>query len=277
MPHQNHRLIVPTVPLANTQVAWPTLLLFAIVVWVSSVTGWSLYGGHCAIGWGVALLSVASYAMFTVMHEAVHGSIFEARWANTCMGTLASVFMGPTSSFTAYQSLHLQHHRCTNDPQTDPDYYSGAGPWWWLPVAWLTTDLQYYWFFLKTSRTRPIAQQVRVVFENALMVAALFLLVRLGWWREALVYWVLPSRLATALLAWGFNYLPHWPYAARAQDNPYLATRVVWPNSWWAALLLQAHNLHQMHHLFPGVAFYRYAQLWRDHGASTSTKGSHGH
>lgn len=258
----------------DERVAWPTVGLFAAVWCLTAVTAF----GALKLDWPaplvVALLSVASYAMFTVMHEAVHGSVFRRPWANVLIGTFASVFMGPTSSYTAYRSLHLQHHRCTNDRRTDPDFYSGAGPAWWLPFAWATTDLAYYWFYLKTSRTRPIKEQLRVFAENAAMVGALIVLYRLGWLTEALLYWVLPSRVATTALAWGFNYLPHWPYTHRSVDDPYRATRVVWPTSLLATVLLQAHNFHQIHHLFPGIPFYRYARLWRHCAADLQAQGA---
>lgn len=259
----------------EVRVAWPTLALLAGVL---ALLAAAAYGG-LRLDWPpavlVALLTLASYAGFTVMHETVHGSVFRSRAANTVLGTLSSVLMGPSASYTAYRALHLQHHRHTNDPALDPDFYSGQGPAWWLPLAWLSTDLNYYWFYLKGSRSRPLAEQARVGLENLLLLGSFAALCWFGWAREALLYWLLPSRLAAGMLAWAFNYLPHWPYACRADEDPYRATRVVWPGSLLATVVLQGHNFHQIHHLFPGIPFYRYARLWRQCAVELQKRGQH--
>jgi len=270
LPHAEARALAS----ADIDTAWPTVALCGAVLGLTAATALGAVHLHWPTAVVVALLTLASYAMFTVMHEAVHGSVFRRRpWANALIGTLASPFMGPTASYTAYRTLHLQHHRHTNDPRTDPDHYSGAGPAWWLPLAWLTTDLHYYVCYLKLARTRPWTEAVRVTAENAALFGLLAALVWHGWAMEALWYWVLPSRLSTALLAWGFNYLPHSPYACLAEDDPYRATRTVWPHSRLATVLLQAHNFHQVHHLYPGIPFYRYARLWRQCAPELQTRG----
>lgn len=248
-------------------IAWPTFTLAA-----ATVALWALVAAGLAWwGWpewlAVILLTIASYGSFTVMHEAVHGSLARSRPVNTVVGTLMSVGMGPTASYTAYRMLHLEHHRHTNDPALDPDVYSGAGPRWWLPFSWLSTDLYYYWFYLRSLGRRPMADQLMVVAENALLLGAAAALVWQGHGREMLLYWFLPARITTALLAWLFNYLPHRPYQVRAADDPMGATGVYQPESRLVRLFSAGHNLHQVHHLFPGIPFYDYGRVWRALGA----------
>ena len=64
------------------------------------------------------------------------------------------------------------------------------------------------------------------------------------------------------LLAFVFDYIPHWPYHATHAENPYQATGIRLGQEWlWTPLLL-SQNFHLMHHLYPLVPFYRYQRLW---------------
>lgn len=247
-------------------VALPTAMLGAatLALWGLAAAGVARWQWPDALV--VGLLTVASYASFTVMHEAVHGSLARARWLNTLAGTIASIGMGPTASYTAYRLLHLEHHRHTNDPALDPDIVSGRGPRWWLPLSWLTTDLFYYAFYLRSLHRRAVGDQLRVVAENALLLGAAAVLVGSGHGREMLLYWFVPGRITTALLACLFNYLPHRPYAALGADDPDRATTVYRPESRVVRWLSAGHHLHQVHHLFPGIPFYDYARVWREVG-----------
>lgn len=254
--------------------AWPTVGLAAatVALWALVAAGLTWWSWPEALA--VALLTLASYGSFTVMHEAVHGSLARSSTLNSLLGKLMSVGMGPMSSYTAYRMLHLEHHEHTNDAALDPDVYSGVGPRWWLPFSWLTTDLYYYWFYLGSLGRRPMGDQLRVIGENALLLGAASALVWQGHGREMLLYWFLPARITTTLLAWLFNYLPHRPYRVRASEDPLRATGVYCPESRLVRLLSAGHNLHQVHHLFPGIPFYDYTRVWRELGAELHAQGA---
>ena len=71
---------------------------------------------------GLLLMSVLTYAAYTVLHDAAHGSISgshkELRWLNEMLGYMAAwVLMIP---LTAHRHEHLAHHRHTNE-EGDPD------------------------------------------------------------------------------------------------------------------------------------------------------------
>lgn len=244
-----------------------TLLLGMATVAVWALVAVGVTKWHMGYWLSVPLLTIASYGSFTVMHEAVHRSLGTSPLLNTVIGTVASIGMGPTSSFTAYRLLHLEHHRHTNDPAMDPDVYSGVGPAWWLPLSWLTTDLYYYWFYLRSLGRRSMSDQIQIVIENIALLGAAAAMVWYGHGVEMLMYWFLPGRITTGLLAYAFNYLPHRPHDVRADVDEVGATRVYGADSWLVALLSAGHNLHQVHHLFPGIPFYDYARVWRALGA----------
>lgn len=243
--------------------AWPTTILFMVVLAATIATWHGAIRGEIADITAIGLLAVCSYAMFTVMHEAVHRSVFKGNAANTFIGTVASIWMGPTSSFTAYRALHLEHHQHTNDRHRDPDHYNGRGPRWWRPISWLTTDLFYYYFYLSTSSRRPWRERVRVVVENISFLGFFVVLCAYGFAYEAILYWLLPTRLTTFFLSFGFNFLPHRPHCVLAEHDPDGATQLVGNGSLFAAIALMGHDLHVIHHRFPGVPFYRYREVLR--------------
>src|SRR5207249_8011774 len=163
------------------------------------LTAVALYGGFT--GWlsdaiVIPALAICSYGMFTVMHEAVHGSILNRRPATRVsraitrlIGGITSVWMGPSASYTAYRHLHLAHHRCTNDRDHDPDVYNGVGPWWWRPLSWLTTDFYYFYFYLTRASSRPLHERLAVLCESLSFLGAFIVLCVCGFTYEALAYW----------------------------------------------------------------------------------------
>ncbi len=88
----------------------------------------------------------------------------------------------------------------------------------------------------------------------------------------ALACWILPSRLALLLLAFSFDHLPHRPHLVLGRVDPYRATHVFSDALLTPVFLYQ--NYHLVHHLYPGVPFYRYAQVWRDQRETLLARGA---
>lgn len=244
-------------------VQWPTLLVFLVGTAAYSGFAYLALTGFLSPWVAVPALAVAAYALFTPMHEAVHGSVGASPILNLVIGNLSSLFLGPTACFRAYYYLHHQHHRHTNDRERDPDYWSGVGPAWFLPVSWLTTDFYYYVFYMKHSRERPWSEKLEIYLVSVASVGAFVILCAGGYAPEAVLYWFLPGRIASMALSAGFNFLPHRPYDATAAEDAYRATSIVDGPAWLLTPLLMYHNYHLIHHLYPGVPFYRYPTLWR--------------
>jgi fatty acid desaturase len=235
------------------RVAWPTLIVLgaALASWAAGVA--------CAnASWpaALALCTVAAYVVFTPLHEAAHRVVARRRWVNEVCGRLASVPL--TGPFLAVRYLHLEHHKHTNDPDLDPDYWSGRGPRWLLPLRWLTQDLHYYVVYLR--RPRPRRERVEVVLTFAALIAVAGALVARGHGREV-ACWLGSARLAIGVLAFSFDYLPHRPHRVTAKQDRVAATSA-FPGRIRYVLSL-GQSLHRVHHLYPGVPFYRYARLYR--------------
>lgn len=248
-------------PFSAPKVAWPTLALAAASLGAWAACWWGAWASSWP-AWAVVLVgTLAAYVSFTPLHEATHGALcLHRRPVNALVGRLAALpLMAP---FLAFRFFHLEHHRHTNDPHLDADYWSGRGPGWARPLRWMTQDLHYYARYLRGIRTRPLAESLETVPTMVLLIGGAIALAAAGYGREVLLCWVLPSRLAIGVLAFSFDYLPHRPHTVLAAVDRYRTTRIIEGPLLDALLLGQ--NLHLLHHLYPGLPFYRYRAMWTE-------------
>ena len=251
-------------------IAWPTLLLCATawLGWAGVLTATLL--GVLSPWIALPINAALAFALFTPMHDASHKSLTRVKWPNEVLGRVCSLAL--TAPFPAFRFLHLQHHKHTNHDHDDPDMWSGRGPWFVLPLRWLSQDLHYYAFYFGRWSERPVAERR----ETAATLTAFALLAALAMWATSpeavLLGWLIPARLAIAGLAYGFDYLPHRPHTVTSKQDRYQATSVR-PNPLLTPVLLYQ-NYHLIHHLYPGVPFYRYAAVWRDREDKLRGKGA---
>jgi fatty acid desaturase len=245
--------------LRSPKVAWPSLFVL-VLAFASSVCAIVL-GASRAIppALSVVLGTFGAYAAFTPLHEAAHRSIARARWVNEVVGRLAGVLL--VAPFSAARLFHLEHHKHTNDPDADPDHYSGRGARWALPLRWLTQDLHYYRLYVGRFRSRPISERIEVLATLGAFVLAYVLLAARGYGREALLFWVLPARFAIGVLAFAFDWLPHRPHVITSKVDRLRATHA--REGIVRYVVLFGQSMHLVHHLYPGVPFYQYGKVWR--------------
>lgn len=257
------------VDLSIPKIAWLTVLLFlgCTILWLSSLL-LSLYG-VIPLGLGMVLSTIASFASFTPMHDGSHRSISRLRWVNETIGRIMSILL--FVPFLGLRYVHMEHHQNTNDKQKDPDYWSGLGPSWKLPLRWLSQDLHYFTFYLKRLAQRPRFERWESFLTLLLLGSAVLVLCLMGYTKPVLMLWVLPARIAIFLLAYSFDYLPHKPHTITSAEDRYKAT-VIRP-SWVLTPILFYQNYHLIHHLYPGVPFYRYAHIWRSQKELLLSKG----
>ncbi|MCA9629889.1 MAG: fatty acid desaturase [Myxococcales bacterium] len=252
--------------LSAVPVAWPTLLL--------TVVAWICFLGAVGIGelaaWWLAVPGVVlgGFIAFTPMHDAAHRSVAKARRVSEVTGRLAGVIL--LAPFPAFRWIHLEHHKHTNEAGADPDFYSGAGPRWQLPLRWLTQDLHYYWVYLRQVE-RPRRERLEAIGTLLGSYVALAALALAGHW-QFVVAWLIGARLAIALLAFAFDYLPHAPHDVVQKQDRYRATTLI--DHGWLTPVLLYQNYHLIHHLYPGVPFYRYARVFEERRADLVKRGA---
>ncbi|MBL4636473.1 MAG: fatty acid desaturase, partial [Kofleriaceae bacterium] len=220
--------------------------------------------------WSLALLSTVSTVLaFTPMHDASHKSAAKSKPINEVLGRLMALPLA--APFPAFRYLHLEHHKHTNNTKSDPDMWSGTGPRLLLPLRWITQDYYYYFFYLR-SQNRAKLEVLEVVSTLVLIYGCAIALAFNGYATEVFVVWFIPGRVALGFLAFSFDYLPHHPHTVLSKDDRYQATVV--RESRWLTPLLQYQNYHLVHHLYPGVPFYRYGRVWWAKRAELIEKGA---
>ena len=229
----------------------PTFWVLASFVGLSAV---AVYG-RVAVGWPagvtVAVQAVAIYLGFTVLHESVHRLVHPNRVVNDVVGWVAGLPLTVTQPM--FRVVHLAHHAKTNEPDDDPDFVVGRGPWWLRPLSFVSPLWEYrvHYYGRRSWKSRPeLAAQAGL---DAGIVAGLAVAVathRLG---DVAVLWIVPALIAVAFLGFAFDYLPHRP-----QDSTerYLDTRA-YPSPVLNVVLL-GQNYHLVHHAWVTVPWFRY-------------------
>jgi len=244
--------------------AWPTVLLLVAAIFLFAIGIITYLQNSINLPIAVTLNTIASYMAFTVMHDASHNSLSRNKQFNDWCGRIATWMLLPAPFFRMFRYVHMQHHRFVNDESKDPDHYASRGSKWLLPFRWATQDIYYFFCYLdpKVFKKRPASEKREFIIASIIGVALLSLIVIQGWTINFLLLFVLPSRIATLILVFGFDYLPHHPHTKSDVKKPYQAAQNRIGLEWIMTPLFLGQNYHLVHHLYPTVPFYRYVALW---------------
>lgn len=242
-------------------IAWPSvILLFCTIPPI-------LYLGYLAITQQMnpfiagALASVLGYFGFSPIHDGIHRSVSNISWINEAVGMATVNLLFPYLPISVLRWGHMQHHVHTGDKIRDPDYAtvnSFAGLLW-RGLFW--ADVYYLSNYFKNKNVRPAAEVKAVKLQ---LVIGGITFITAGWFLpvEAIIFWLVTSRLTLWLVALVFMYLPHLPHTVVQKQAPYQATLMRMGWDWLMTPLLSCQNYHLVHHLYPTVPFYRYKKAW---------------
>lgn len=231
------------------------------IYWISSI----LFGILSFV-----ITTVISYTQFTIAHDAIHRSISSKYpFYNDLIGYIAQWFLGPTNNWWILKQTHLEHHAHTNDEEKDPDYWcslKGPGGKYLTPFRWATMDISYLHLFLKNNFWRKS-------FKNKILALAPFLvtgavmygIILSGTFWFWFQHWILPSRVAVFILAYAFDFLPHYPHDIKREEDPFKTTSylyIPWILRPFLSILTFYQVYHIAHHLHPTVPFYKYKEVW---------------
>lgn len=251
-------------------VDWPTLALIVAV--------YALFGFATTIlaQWSLPVATLATGVLITqyssVQHEVLHGHPTPWRWLNETL-----VYPGLTL-FVPYQRFrdtHLAHHQDERltDPYDDPEanfldpavwQRLSRGHQWLLRFnnrlagRMLVGPLIAIWRTLRDDLARVLAGDRRVAFAWLHHLAGVALVVL--WLRAtgAMSLW------AFALAAYiGFSLLKVRTFLEHRAHDRASGRTVVIEDRGPLALLYLNNNLHVVHHMHPGVAWYRLPALYR--------------
>ena len=262
-------------------IAYPTIILSLF-----SFSGWLLmfylyYNFQLTWYLTLPISSLMTYISFTPMHDSVHYSVSKNKLINYIPRLLSSVqfFVSPPSYF---RILHLTHHKFTNDPKKDPDYYCSSSFTVCLPFKWLTHVLHYFYFFF-THKELYQKYAHNLIFWIICVWIPPFYTMTL---QEFLILWFIPSQIATVVSVYMFDYTPHKPHEITIYEDKYGCTNVIdsvfnekfefqkLPNeSHLLSILTLNQSYHSIHHLYPYLPFYMYHTVWQENQEKFLDKG----
>jgi beta-carotene hydroxylase len=253
------------------KLAWPTLALMIYVVVGTVSVDVAAIKGSLPLWLGMLLNVLTMWPVFHVAHDALHRAASSNLLLNDWIGRVALLVVIPHVSLEVFRYSHMIHHRFTNDPQ-DPDHYV-HGRWWNILLRWMSFDLYYAWYNLRSKDPRAhktLRQTLPFSIATVLAVAALCYF---GYAREVLMLWLIPSRITLALIAFVFLWLPHLDgdehgrlvhitTAASTSNNLTAGTTVRIGYEKLFDPLMQWHNYHLIHHLWPTTPSYNHRAVW---------------
>ena len=218
---------------------------------------------------GLFVISAIAYAMYTIMHDAVHGSIQgkhrHYRWVNEGMGYLAGQIL--LLPFTVHRRSHLTHHAKTNQANLDPDLgyqFAGRSPFHLLFLSATTIYTQIQYYVTQCWSKNSNRENARVVIEMTVAISWRIAFMMQGYWWEGFVLFIGGAILGNAITVYFFAYLVHHPHTevGRWVDT----STFVFRNKMGVLVdwLWLFQNYHSIHHLFPRIPFYRYRELFDD-------------
>jgi ring-1,2-phenylacetyl-CoA epoxidase subunit PaaE len=250
------------------QIAWPTIVLFgANLLFMLCIVGlrefgWISYVATCVV------LTCCMFVMFTVAHDAAHGSISkDFKLLNEIIGRLSFGCIGPLGCFAAWKWIHHMHHKFTNHPEKDPDRFCSHGGILSAPFRCLLVEFSQLYFYISYSMERPIMEVLEMITHVSVNLLIFLKCFELGHGAEIVFYWILPSFMALSLLAFFFDFIPHYDHEATPIQSRFHTTSVLktYPVLQpLLTLLLQYQDYHLIHHLYPTIPFYRYADKWHE-------------
>lgn len=215
----------------------------------------------------IIVISFACYAQFTVIHEAAHSNISKNKTMNDIIGLISSVWLGPFGTWYGFKYHHLNHHMYTNNIENDPDMWcseKGFGGKKFILLRWATLDFHYVYSYIIDKKISLNYSRL-VAFEMIIKSILTFWIIYMFNFNNILIFWILPSRLAITLLAFAFDYLPHYPHDVNKNENKYLTTSYI-SFPWFIKLFLSPiafyQDYHIIHHLNTQIPFYKYSMAW---------------
>ncbi|MEE3326813.1 MAG: fatty acid desaturase [Myxococcota bacterium] len=263
------------------ETAWPTMLFGLVIVVGYAATFWAVAEGELGLVAGFFINGLLVYGSYTVLHETVHGNVSgfgqPPQWYNELFGYLSGFIMAIPLS--VHRVNHLTHHRKTNDPEADPDMVMaihGRPGLFSVFVASLRSIVKQYTFFLGPAwgRTTPSERRLAAA-EMAVSVGVRVGLALAGYPMEVLVLTVLANLLGNFIIVAFFAVAVHNPNQehGRYRDTSTILLSPSWLNRGVTWLWLWQ-NYHSVHHLFPRIPFYRYAQVFDRIDEIMTTRGA---
>ena len=246
---------------ATPLIAWPTVTIFCLCLCLIAMISHLAITEELPLSFATILNGVTIYFLFSAVHDSAHFAISRVSWLNNIFGHVGMLFFGPLAPLDLARWIHNQHHRHTNEPQFDPDFYAHKIDVF-TPIRWCFFDYYYTKFFLKQAGSVRRKFVPRLILQLTLIISIIAVSIYTQSFIEVLCLWILPTRVSSFLFVLVFSYLPHVPFLATAAQNKYRASSNREGLEWLFTPLMTFQNYHLVHHLYPRAPFYRMKKLW---------------
>lgn len=240
----------------------------------------------------IPVIAGGMHGLGALMHEFAHYRFISNKRLSDAVGDLFLAW--PLLATTVgYRHNHLAHHRYTNT-EKDPDWAVKIGKrHFTFPQEMRFAVLNVLGYFVGVNSIRDMrAALTRIQADDpskkgykiarlAYYAAVVAALVALGWWQEALLYWIVPYSTLFFLFLYIRVIAEHFG-PTMEYDHELTDTRTVIPN-FLEAWFLAPHglNFHIEHHVYPSVPFYRLRELheamMRSEGYARRAHVTHGY
>jgi fatty acid desaturase len=217
----------------------------------------------------ILLIGSRQRALATILHEAAHGTLCRNKGLNKLLGTWFSGYL-VFQSWSAYRASHVQaHHTRLGQADEDPDYrfYVESGVYdtksrnvfIYRHIVGPLILLNFLSSVFYLVRHRLLGANSRR--ELPYVLAAVSAMALLGSLivgpKFFLLYWLLPYLTVFQIITWFIELSEHFPMVRYAKKD-IEATRNRFSHALEHFLTgMHGENFHLVHHLFPGVPFYR--------------------
>ena len=248
--------------------AWanPTVCLFVAAYGLLALGSIGYLAGALPALIVVPVNALAIYGCFTVMHEGVHRVAHRDPSWNDALARLSALPL--TFTFPMFRAVHNEHHAHTNDLARDPDFIVARSPRWAAPLWFVGVIVEYRLHFYGRRLWRSTGDLVEGIAMDVLLLLALAAALASGVMLPLLVVWIGPALIAVLVLAFAFDFLPHYPYDTAER---WFDTRI-YPGRFLNAVLL-GQNYHLIHHLWTTIPWYRYRSVFAQIGGELTANG----
>lgn len=243
---------------------WPTIALFIGLNAVAGLATWAALAGRIPYLAAAVVNTAYIYFLYTVVHETVHANISsrhkDLAWIDLVIGTLACIPLW--LFFFQHKKQHMVHHTRTNFDD-DPDIYARGSFLGWIFVRLPRVLIAYFnpvqlyreCLAYGVPRNEIVITMITFALQAALFVA----IIAAGHGYELLVLWFIPWWIGQTVMLTLFTWTPHHDHH---ETGRYRNTRVLlFPGANW---LLLGQHLHLIHHMMPGIPYYRYQATFEE-------------
>lgn len=209
----------------------------------------------------IVINSCLIYFSFTPLHEATHRSFSKVRMLNDALGTISAQLLLPGFSTGLYRYLHMAHHQHTGEKNSDPDLPFVSGSYMKKVLRWAFLDLLWTKFYFGNWKQRPVGERLRFTIGLVFYLSVFAVGFNSGYVSEFLVCWVFPMLLGRIITVYLFADIHH-PENVEQRVDPLGATGMIRNTNLIQRILMLGQARHLIHHLYPGLPWYRYDPVW---------------